>query len=362
MSKELKIGLLAIVTIVLGIWGYKFLMGQNVLSKTHDYIVKFDNVDQISVSTPVTVSGIQVGTVTEIALDPKDLKTAIVHLSVDGNLPVTKDSKVEIYSVSLMGERGLRLVIPKPCSGDNCAQDNDELKGVTIGMLDSYLGAGGLDSAISNLSNNAGAIIDTMLTKINDPNGEGRAYDIMNNFEQMSSNLAATTANLNELIINLNTHLNNMGGSIDAMLSNLEDNNDKITAIMTNVATLTGKLSAAPIDQTVVELNAMIKSTENTFGQVGASLQEVQTLLGNLGAITSQIKDGEGTVGLLLRDKKLYNNLNELMQHIELLAQDIRLHPKRYTTILKRKDVPYQYPAGDPAAPIIEQERTTPKN
>ncbi len=362
MSKELKLGLLAIITIVLGIWGYKFLMGQNVLSKTHDYVVKFSNVDQIAVSTPVTVSGIPVGTVTAIELDPVDLKTAVVHISVDGNLPVTKDTKVEIYSVSLMGERGLRLVIPRPCSGEDCAVDNDELRGRTIGMLDSYLGSGGLDSTFSKLTGNAGSIIDSLNAKLSDPNGDGRVYDIVKNFDEMSKNLAATTANLNELIINLNTHLNNMGGSIDGMLANLEDNNAQITAIMQNAAELTGKLKDAPIDQTFVELNQLLKTTGTTFGEVGGTLEQVESTLANLAAITGDIKDGKGTVGMLLHDQELYENLNDAMEHIQLLLQDLRLHPKRYTTILKKKDVPYVYPLGDPAAPIINDSKPSESN
>ena len=140
MTKEIRIGALAVIAIIGLIWGYKFVKGENLFSKSTVLTTKFDDVTLLSVSSPVFIRGLKVGTVTDIRLDESDLTKMIVEFAIEGNFKMPKSAVVSMKSEGLVGGNVLAIDFDKLCSGPDCVQEGDELKSKTMGILSSLLG------------------------------------------------------------------------------------------------------------------------------------------------------------------------------------------------------------------------------
>ena len=140
LSNEGKIGLLAIITIALFIWGLKFLKGQNILSASKNIFVEYKNIDQLKVSSPVLINGFEVGVVKDIYLKPEDLNTIIVVLNIKGKIIFPKNAVAMIVNAGLMGGKAVEIRYSNPCNGGDCVVSGDYLKGETEGLLQSMLG------------------------------------------------------------------------------------------------------------------------------------------------------------------------------------------------------------------------------
>src|SRR5688572_19946173 len=113
MSNEFKIGLMAIVVIGFSIWGYTFLRGKNLLNVANVYYVRYLDIDQLAVTSPVLIRGYQVGTVSEVKLDD-DLQTIIVTLDIEKGIRIPKDAVALVTNVSIMGGKAVELQISAP--------------------------------------------------------------------------------------------------------------------------------------------------------------------------------------------------------------------------------------------------------
>ena len=128
MKKEVKIGILALVTIIGAVWGYSFLKGRNLLTNSYTFYSKFQNVDQLPVSAPVLVSGVQVGTVSRITLDPADMKTVIVQMDVENISPYLIPGRNVIISSRNKSLSDFPLMVrgSSPVDGGNLILNEEE--------------------------------------------------------------------------------------------------------------------------------------------------------------------------------------------------------------------------------------------
>lgn len=309
LSREVKTGILAIGAILLFIFGYSYLKGTNLLEKNRTFYVKYQNVEGLSKSAPVTINGLNVGKVQKI-----DFANAsgglIVEFTVEKDFEFSKNSLVRIYSSGLIG--GKSLGIFPEYSSDNIAQSGDTLRGdIEDSMLSAVTKAlGPLEKKV----NNTLATVDTLLLSVTDIVDE----KTRNNLKEAIANLNKTLNSFTGVSENLNQILANNSGKLDRTFTNLD-----ITA--NNFAQISDSLSKL---------------------ETGKLVEDLQNVVTRFEGIVEGIDNGEGTVGKLLKDDTLYQNLEGASRQLEELLQDVKLNPKRYVhiSVFGKKNKEYEAP------------------
>ncbi|QAA80670.1 MCE family protein [Aequorivita sp. H23M31] len=293
LSKEVKTGILAIGAILLLIFGYSFLKGTNLLEKNREFFVKYQNVEGLAIAAPVTINGLTVGKVQDISF-ANEKGSLVVKFSVEKDFEFSKNSVVRIYSAGLIG--GKSLGIFPQYDSHNIAKSGDTLVGdVEDGMLTAVSKAlGPIEKKVSNTL----ATMDTLLLNVND------IIDL------------ETRKNLKEAIVNLNNTLNSFSGVSENLNHILANNTDKLDHTFTNLDKTAGNLA---------QLTDSLSKLET--GKLATDLQEV---VDKMNKIVSGVDNGEGSIGKLLKDEKLYENLEGASRQLEELLQDLKLNPKRY--------------------------------
>ncbi len=309
LSKEVKTGILAIGAILLLIFGYSFLKGTNLLDKNREFYVKYDNVEGLAQAAPVTINGLTVGKVQNISF-ANSRGGLIVKFTVEKDFDFSKNSIVRIYSSGLLG--GKNLGIFPEYDINNIAKSGDTLRGdVEDGMLTAVTKAlGPLEKKV----NNTLATVDTLLLNVND------IFDDQ------------TRTNLKEAIENLNKTLNSFSGVSENLNSVLANNSGKLDNTFTN------------LDKTANNLSRLTDSLAQL--ETGKLVTDLQNVVDQMDKIVSGVNNGEGSIGKLLKDDKLYENLEGASRQLEQLLQDIKLNPKRYVhiSVFGRKQKTYETP------------------
>jgi phospholipid/cholesterol/gamma-HCH transport system substrate-binding protein len=347
ISNETRIGMLAAAAIFLSIWGFLYLKGRNVLSTTRTFYVRYAEAGQLRPSSPVFISGFQVGTVKDMYIDDKDDKTIIAVLSISGSTDIPKNAVAEIVSASMMGGKNIEIRFNAPCEGNNCAQSGDYLQGNSLNFLQTMIGSPeALDAYVQKLKLGLISVYDT-LTDPNDPQGMGK---MLLNLDATVANLKLTTAAMSKLMAASSGNITATTGNLNAITANLRDNNAQIKSMLANADAFSAQLKAASIDKTTGKANTAIDSLTATISSLKKSLGTVDATIANLDGIITGVQNGNGTLGKLATDPLLYYNLERDTRQIALFMQDFRLNPKRYTRIhLLGKTKKYQNPIYDPA-------------
>ncbi len=311
LSREVKTGILAIGAILLLIFGYSFLKGTNLLDKSREFYVKYDNVEGLAQGAPVTINGLTVGKVQEITFG-NSKGDLVVKFNIDKELDFSRNSIVRIYSTGLIG--GKSLGVFPVYNVENIAKSGDTLPGdVEDGMLTAVSKAlGPLEKKV----NNTLATIDTLLLNVNAIVDED------------------TRKNLKEAIANLNNTLNSFSGVSQNLNHLLATNSGKLDNTFTN------------LDKTAGNLSQLTDSLSQL--QTGKLVRDLQDVVTRIDKIVAEVDQGHGTVGKLLRDETLYNNLEGASRQLEQLLQDVKLNPKRYVhiSIFGKKNKEYEPPAN----------------
>lgn len=307
ISKEAKTGIIAIVAICLFIYGYSFLKGSNIFSNENTYYVNYNNVAGLDISAPVTINGFAIGKVKKIdfGAEPGSL---VVTFSIDSDFEFSKTSIVEIYSTSFIG--GNALAIKPDYSNSEMAQEGDTLKGsIQRGMLESV--TSGLEPLEKKLLNTLSGL-DTLLYNFN---------SVLND---------TTKGDLKEAIASLNHTMNSFERASNNLDHLLQDNKPKLDSTFTYLETTTDNLAQFSDSLSQVEINALATSLQGT--------------LDHFESIMQKIDDGEGSVGQLINNEELYNNLEGASKELEELLRDFKLHPERYVnvSVFGKKTKPYE--------------------
>lgn len=309
ITREIKTAILVICSILLFIWGYSFLKGQNLFNNHKKLFVEYDNVENLVTSAPVTISGKIIGKVNAITLNTNG--KLLVELQInEEDFPIQKSSIAQIYEPGPIGGKQI-AIIPNykdpvlAVSGDKLASD------VKLGLLSSF----------GNKLEPTQAKLDRLLVT---------ADGLMSNIntvldEQTKQNLKNTLIALNKTLDEFGTTAQKANGLIDANQKNIGVTMANFSKTSANFAVLSDSLSKLKLGQTV-------KGLENTLASVD------KIMLG--------LNSGKGTMGKLLKDESLYNNFNKTSKQLELLLQDVRLYPTRYVNVslFGKKNKPYITP------------------
>ncbi|MCB0707243.1 MAG: MCE family protein [Saprospiraceae bacterium] len=332
MSREIKIGIFALSAILLLIFGYQFLKGKSIFSRTQTFYIHYDNVSQLSKSDPVLLNGYQVGLVRDIYQDPEDMQKLIVVLDVQQGIKVPDQTVAELNTTSVMGGKAVVLNLKGAC----CKESGDYLEGKTLSMLNSMIGQDEMDGYL-DIAKSFQRLADSLISKIPGKESMGATGETL---EAIINNVRVTTELLNVLLAKQGPTYQTLD-NLQGITGNLEGNNDQITGTLQNINKLTADLQAAELSKTIAELNATLTALQTTLGGANVALQDIA-------ALTDALKTSKGTLGLLINDRAMYDQLDETLVHMELLLQDIRLNPKRYTRILSKKEKEYEAPEEDP--------------
>ncbi len=309
ISKEVKAAILVISGIILFIFGFNYLKGQNLLDSSRTFYAVYDNVEGLTASTPVTINGLIVGKVISIGFKGDGSGKLLVKLLVDNDFQFSKNSKAELYETGLIGGKAIAIVP----AFDNAGNAEKE----------SYL-QGSVKAGLSELVNQKltplqGKIENMMVS----------ADSLLNNLNQVFD--AQTKTNLKKSIASLSSTIDSFKSTSLALNQVIKGSQVKIDSVLTNAEKLTGDL--AKITHTISEsdLKKTIKNLEST--------------LQNFDKIIANLENGEGSMGKLLKDEGLYENLEGATLQLEQLLEDMKLNPKRYVHFSLFGKKPKQYDA-----------------
>lgn len=304
ISKEVRIGLLVAAALVIFFAGFYFLRGSDIFSNDKDYYVYFESVEGLQKATQVQIKGLAVGRVSDMKLD-KDKGVKVV-ISVNNNTAIPAGTVASLAQADLLGTKIIRLDLG---DGPGLAAPGSTLEGHKDGgALDKI--SGELSPRLEELKGTISAF-NLALANVNSLVGEENQRAVTNAIKS----LKATSDNLAHLTEAIDKESGQIGSIIrntNSITSNLARSNDTVQRILSNTSKLTGQLANAPIQKTVSDLQ---KTT--------AQLQEVM----------DKINHGKGSMGMLVNDKDLYNNLNKSVKSLNNLTDDLKAHPGRYIHI-----------------------------
>jgi phospholipid/cholesterol/gamma-HCH transport system substrate-binding protein len=301
-SKELKAGLIALLAIVGFVVLFQFMKGRSLFTTDNIFYAKYDNVEGLTQSAPVSINGLKVGQVDKIIPQTgNDGKLHfIVKITVDDNFEFSKNSNLEIFEPSLMGGKEMRVNL---FYGGPTAKDGDTLKGAfKLGMMNS-------------LSSQVGPVKDQLQTVLH------RVDSLMANANQVMN--AQNREEIKILLHNLNKTvgaLETTAGSVNKLVGN---NDPKLQKVL-DEASLTMQSGKVTLDK----YGNLAESIDTK--QLNQTIANLDQTVDKLNGVISGIDRGEGSLGKIMKDDQLYNNLNAASNNLNSLIEDLKANPKRY--------------------------------
>jgi phospholipid/cholesterol/gamma-HCH transport system substrate-binding protein len=320
ISREIKVAVLVILSIVLFYWGFVFLKGRNLFDNSNKLYAVYDNVAGLVVSAPVTINGLNIGKVSTIEILP-DGKMKVELIITNEQIQIAKSSIAQIMDSGLIGGREIAII--NNFSDKNYTESGDTLQtSAKLGLT-------------AELANQIGPVKDKVEILLENANKL---------IENLNATLdASTQQKLKSAIASLEVTMAEFSQTSKSINGILAENKTKLNTTLTN------------FEKTSSNLNAMSSSLEKA--DLGATVKKLETTLTSVNGMMTNLEQGKGSMGKLLSDDAMYNNLTKTSKELELLLQDLRLNPTRYVnvSVFGKKNKPYVAPTNEP---IIEQ----PKN
>ena len=314
LTKEIKAGLIVVLGITAVILGFSYLKSNSLLGKSTTLHAVYDHVGGLQSGTAVSLNGFSVGTIDDITFLDETGKL-MVSFTLTTDLPIPADSKAELYDTSVLGGKGLQIVLGTP--GSAIAQNGDTLTSmVKMGMTDRITEP---MEPLEAKVNSAIVETDLLMKNLNqllDTDSQALLRETLKNFSETSTSLKVISQNVSE---------------------NLAANEKALGTILENTAELTSNLSS--VSQTLNEADLKGLMTD-----LDASISATKEIL-------EGIKNGDGAVGQIFTNQELYVSLTSNLSQLEWLLQDLRLNPKRYlsVSVFGKKQKDYVAPESDPA-------------
>ena len=314
LTKEIKAGLIVVLGITAVILGFSYLKSNSLLGKSTKLYAVYDHVGGLQSGTAVSLNGFSVGTIDDITFLDETGKL-MVSFTLITDLPIPTDSKAELYDTSVLGGKGLQIILGTP--GSAIAQSGDTLTSIVkIGMTDRITE---LMEPLEAKVNSAIVETDLLMKNLNqllDADSQALLRETLNNFSETSASLKVISQNVSE---NLTAN--------EKVLGTILENTAELTS---NLSSVSQTLNEADLKGLMVDLNESISATKE---------------------ILAGINNGEGTVGQIFTNQELYVSLTSNLNQLEWLLQDLRLNPKRYlsVSVFGKKQKDYVAPESDSA-------------
>ncbi len=307
ISNETKIGIVAALSILILILGYNFIVGNDLFSEEKVFYAKYDQIDGLKTANPVFIHGYKVGKVESINLKGVKNPELVVKFSVKNNVDVPAGSTAQIFSSDILGSKAVKIIPGKATaslnSGDTIASDQKLSFSESINkMIDPVQ-----KKTVSLITS-----LDSVITAFKSIMNEGAKEDIQSTFTSLSSsikNLERTTSRLDTLVEDEQKRLRKIFSHTEEITSNLKENNEKISRSIENISKISDSLAASKLKSTLLEANQAIN---------------------NLNTITKKVNKGEGSIGQLVNNDELYDNLKNASNNVDELVKDLNNNPGKY--------------------------------
>ncbi len=307
IKKEIKVGLLIVIASGLLFWGLNFLKGNNPFNPKISYFALYSNVEGLNVSSKVTLNGYKIGKVENISFTPGNYGNVLVEFSLDQDIKIPDSTVAQIYSLDLMGTKAIQLDFSDYSTfyniGDTLFSETEQdlKEQVSAQMLPLKLKAEDLMVSIED----AMKVVREIFSVTN----KAHIDKSLASLDKTFSTLRHTSSELDSLLTNNRSRLGAIFANVESITSNLKNNNEQINLILKNLSDVSDSLAKSELLSTINNANKAMESVYN---------------------IMSKIERGEGTVGMLINNDSLYNNLNKSSEDLDKLLIDLRENPKRY--------------------------------
>ncbi|MCF6212516.1 MAG: MlaD family protein [Flavobacteriaceae bacterium] len=293
LSRELKTGLIAIITIILFIWGFSFIKNDNIFKKERVFYATYKNVQGLVSSSLVTINGYKVGKIDKISFHPQKKGYLIVTFSLNNDFQFSKKSIAKIYSSDLIGTKSLSIIPDYEgelsISGDTL---KSEIEPGVFELLNEKVAP--LQSKFQSLLTNT----DSLMQNLNN------ILDV-----KTEDNIKASIKSLKNILL----VFEKTSKSIDSIVIGNQSNLDAIL------------LNSKEITQNLKQLTDSLKEAN-----IATAITDFRKTIANLDQILTDINSGKGSAGKLLNDNQLYQNFTNASKELEALLRDMKLHPKRF--------------------------------
>ena len=300
ISHEVKVGAVALITIIVFIWVYNFLKGKDLFKSTAYYYCVYDEIGGLAESSPVEINGYKVGVVQSIDLYSESSGKLLVTFSVSKDFKLPVNTLAEIVPVSIIAGMKVQFLYG---DGPGFYEYGDTIPGkLTASLLTTIESEfGPVKQRITNLLD----VIDSVITSVDEIMDPG----FRDNFKGMLANLNNTTESIDNIVGSKEKELKTSLDNITRFSQMLSDNSTKMGRTISNLESFTDTLAAADIYNSVMKL-------KETLGETSALLENLNY--------------GKGSAGKLLTDDSLYINLTSSLESLNILLQDLKENPKRY--------------------------------
>jgi phospholipid/cholesterol/gamma-HCH transport system substrate-binding protein len=300
ISKEVKVGLLALVAGVILYMGFNFLKGVDFFSPTKKYYIVYDQIDGLTVSNPVTLNGMTIGRVDNLKMITSQNNKIVVEILVDEHVVLGDSTSAFIANTDLLGGKSIDLKLGK---NTKVYDNGDTLQGVMEKNITEML----REKAIPILTN-----LDSTVVHLNNIFGDELGTSIkktLHNFELASEDL--------KLVMGQNRkNLHTITSNLSAMTSSLAETERELKPLIAKMSHFADSLNDLELKATVANANKAME---------------------NLNSITGKINSGEGSLGALVNDKAFVENLNHAVKSMDKLLIDLRNNPRHYFAPLGQK-------------------------
>lgn len=321
LTPEVKIALVAICGIIILFFGMDFLKGLNLFSTDTRYKMQFDDISGLTTTCPIYANGFKVGIVKDIAYDYNHPEKGIsVGVDIDRNMKIPEGTTAEIIS-DLMGNVQVNLVLGK---STKWLAEN----GVINGSIN--------NGAMGEVKNMVPSIqkmlpkLDSILANVNSVLADPSVKSSIHNVDKITADLTTSTKQLNILLAQMNSTL----PAMSSKAGNLMDNTNSLMA-NANSGITEARSALKGADGLMANINSKVNALD-----IATTMAKLNTALDNVNTLTATLNSNKGSMGLLMNDPTLYNNLSNTLANMDSLMVNLKAHPKRYVhfSLFGRKD------------------------
>lgn len=299
MKKEVKVGLFAIAVLLVG-WGVaRMLKGAEIFSNSYTYYAYYTQVGGIQPASHVMISGVKVGSVVDVKLNEDPSKGVELTLSIDKQYRIPTDSKAEIFSDGLMGGKAVKILYGS--SSEFTPNKGTIQSKESVDLMDMA------STELTGLLEKVKGIMDNLAVTLNGING--LMAQNTETITHIMSNVDGLTGNVNSMLANEKQHLEQAFASLSEFSKALGDNASEVDAIIDNMSAFSGKLAESNL------------------------VTEIEGVVNNLNEVLASVNDKNGSIGKMLSDAELYDNLTSASNNLSVLLEDLKENPSRYVQV-----------------------------
>ena len=310
LRTEAKVGIIAIVTIAILIWGLNFLKGKDLFGRQHTYYAVYDDIGGLLPTSYVFINGMKVGQVTKITYSDPQMKRFVVRFALPSKLSIPSNSVAEVFNSDILGSKAMRVIM-----GDATTflSPGDTMQSRTEGSMLNEVGKilEPYTDKLEKIINNADTVVNN-LKIITDNETQRNFHSALANINNISSHLATVSRDLDNIVGSEKGRIKDIINNVDSLSTTLNNNSGKLENIISNISDISDEVTKAKLGETLNNLNKTVDELSKTM---------------------SKISNGKGNVGKLVNDDNLYDNLQKTIEDLDKLIKDIKDNPKKYINV-----------------------------